>query len=311
MKMSKRIYALSALVASMWALPIAAKTDMNALTGELEIMSSILQTALKQDNQRGSLSIRDIDYTYLQDQGVVFKMTMNHYGYRQVFAFIDGHPSVPVAPIAPNVFHLKDGDIDIRIDEDEIEDAVEEAMEQAEYLSQESISKIRSLGEKLRELSWEERDYQRRRRDLEFEKSNSDNERKADIEEQLSELNAELKKIQLKRTEVERYKTKTETERQALVKQRKEAAAHERKGFLTSFEQNLGQVLCRYGAGLKALDDKEHVNFVLSDFDSSNRRAQQSSQDRVYVFKHSDIQACVKDKINQERLLQNGQVYGF
>lgn len=311
MKMSKRICALSALVASMWALPIAAKTDMNALTGELEIMSSILQTALKQDSARGRLSVRNIDYTYLHGQGVVFKMTMNSYGYRQVFAFIDGHPSVPVAPVAPNVFHLKDGDIDIHMDEDEIEDAVEEAMERAEYLSRESSSKLRSLGEKLREISWEQREYERRRRDLEFEKSNSDNERKEDIEEQLGELNTELKKLQAKRTEIERYKTKTETERQAQLQQRKEAAEQESKRFLANFEQNLGQVLCRYGAGLKALDDKEYVNFVLSDFDSSDRHAQQSSQDRVYVFKHSDIQACVKDKISQERLLQNTQVYAF
>ena len=223
MNMSKRIFALSTVLVAMCASPVLADTDKQELTGELEIMSSILQTALKQDNQRGSLSIRDIGYIYLQNQGVVFKLDLNRYGSRQVF-FTGGHPSAPVAPLAPNVFDMQDLDIDIHMDEDDIEDAVEEAMERAEYLSRESSSKLRSLSEKLREFSWEQREYERRRRDLEFEKSNSDNERKVDIEEQLGELNAELKKLKAKRTEVERYKTKTETERQAQLQQRKEAA---------------------------------------------------------------------------------------
>ena len=307
MNMSKRIFALSTVLVAMWTSPVLADTDKQDLTGELEIMSSILQTALKQDNQRGSLSIRDIGYTYLQNQGVVFKLDLNRYGSRQVF-FIDGHPSVPVAPLAPNVFDMQDLDIDIHMDEDEIEDAVEDAMERAKYLSRESSSKLRSPGEKLREFSREQREYERRSRDLEFEKSNSNSERRANIDEQLGELNAELKKLQTKRTDVERYKTKIETERQAQLQQRKEAAEQERKRFLANFEQNLGQVLCRYGAGLNALDDKEHVNFVLSHFASSTSN---SNQDRVYVFKHSDIQACVKDKINHETLLNNSQVYAF
>tara|TARA_R110002167_G_scaffold128818_1_gene311407 strand:- start:1 stop:930 length:930 start_codon:yes stop_codon:yes gene_type:complete len=309
MNMSKHIFVISTVLVALWASPVLADTDKQELTGELEIMSSILQTALKQDKQRGSLSIRDIGYTYLQNQGVVFKLDLNRYGSRQVF-FTDGHSSVPVAPLAPNVFDMQDLDIDIHMDEDEIEDAVEDAMERAKYLSRESSSKLRALGEKLRELSREQREYERRSRDLEFEKSNSNNERKANIEEQLSELNAELKKLQAKRTEIERYKTKIEIERQAQLQQRKEAAEQEHKRFLANFEENLGQVLCRYGSGLRALDDNEYVNFVLADFTSLSAN-EKGSQDRVYVFKHSDIQACVKDKIDQATLFSNSQVYGF
>ncbi|WP_166424752.1 hypothetical protein [Paraglaciecola sp. 20A4] len=306
MKISNRFYVIGLLVAAMQASPTMAKTNTSELTGELDIMRSILNTALKQGTPKGSMRINEIGYTYLQGQGVLFNIDLNRYGSRQTFSYIDGHPSVPVAPLAPNVFDLGTIDIDIHMDEEEIENA----MEQAEYLSQESNSKLRALSEKLRELSWQQREYERRRRDIEFEKNTSDKQRRAELEQQLTELNAELKVLETKRTEVQRYKSKTETERQEQVQHRKTAMEQEHKRFLANFEENLGQVLCRYGSGLRALDNNEYVNFVLADF-TSFLPNEKGSQDRVYVFKHSDIQACVKDKIDQKTLFSNSQVYGF
>jgi len=308
MKMLNRLYIIGALAAAMQISPVAAKTNTIELAGELEIMSNILQTALKQDTSEGNMRVNTIGYTYLQDQGVIFNIDVSRYGSRQFFIFNNGHPSVPPAPHEPMVFDMPDLDIDM--DEDEIENRVEEAMERAEYLSQESSSKLRALSEKLRELSWEQREYERRRRDLEFEKNTSDKKRRTALDEQLSELNAELKILDAKRTEVQRYKAKTEAERQEQVQQHKEAMEQAHKHFLANFEENLGQVLCRYGSGLRALDNNEYVNFVLADFSVSSIN-KKGNQDRVYVFKHSDIQACVKDKIDQKTLFSNSQVYGF
>lgn len=287
-----------------------AETQTNELNNELEIMSNILQTALKQDGRTGSIRMRSVSFTYLKEQGVLFQVDTSRSGSSRVFEFITegARRAFPDAPDAPQHFFDMDN-FDFDIDEDEIEDVVEDAMEMAHDMTREARSKLRSLGEKLREFAWEQREYERRRRDLEFEKNNSDKDRRKDIEKQLQELNNELKEIETKRAEVERYRATIEKERKEQAEQRQSALQQEYRQFLSTFETNLAEVLCRYGAGLKALDSDEYVNFILPNF--SYQGNSRNKQDRIYVFKHKDIQACVRSKIDKDKLLDKASAYEF
>lgn len=311
MKIINRKTILATFFATMAIGSVHGQTMTHELNDELEIMAKILQTALTQDNQAEGIRLRSVGFTYLKHQGVLFQIDTNRSGSSRVFEFIThgSSGSVPMPPEAPQQFFARNG-FDFGIDEDEIEDVVEQAMELAHDMTREAKSKLRSLGEKLREFSWEQREYERRRRDLEFEKNNSDKDRRQEIEQQLQELNDELKQIEIKRGEVERYRATLEKERKEQLEQRQLAQQQEYKQFLSAFEHNLTDVLCRYGAGLKALDGDEYVNFLLPNFSASTNNSR-GKQDRIYVFKHKDIQACVRDKINHEKLLAGSNAYDF
>mgnify|MGYP000076608708 CR=1 FL=1 len=77
---------------------------------------------------------------------------------------------------------------------------------------------------------------------------------------------------------------------------------------MAGFEESVGDMLCKYGAGIKALPKDENVSFVLSKFGSTDSR---SKQDKIYVFQHKDIQDCVRDKIDANKLLSQANTYMF
>jgi hypothetical protein len=55
--------------------------------------------------------------------------------------------------------------------------------------------------------------------------------------------------------------------------------------FLNGFKDSIGNILCRYGAGIKALPVNENINFVLSNFGSVDSAGRGAKQDKIYVFK--------------------------
>ena len=65
--MKKTLMAM--VVATLCATPAIAKTDLNVLSDELNIMKSIMQTAMRQTNDRKGIRVRSIDATYLAGQG--------------------------------------------------------------------------------------------------------------------------------------------------------------------------------------------------------------------------------------------------
>ena len=65
--MKKTLMAM--IVATLCCTPATAKTDLNVLSDELDIMKSIMQTALRQSNDRKGIRIRSIDSTYLSGTG--------------------------------------------------------------------------------------------------------------------------------------------------------------------------------------------------------------------------------------------------
>jgi hypothetical protein len=286
-------------------------------------MTNILQTALKQNNSKQGIRFRGVGVTYLADQGVMFEVSTsnNSGGFEFNFDFggmFDGALRsdlranvAPRAPLPVNPVVFNGGRVELNLNEDELEDYVENAMEQAHEVLRESRDKLRELGESQREIAWEQREYERNKRDIEFEKRNADADRRKELDEQLKELNVELAKLNSKRNEMERYSKEIAIEQKKQEEKRFAAKKQQYGQFLAGFEDSIGNVLCRYGAGIKALPKGENISFVLSNFGSIDSDERNGKQDRVYVFKYKDVQDCVRDKITQEKLLAGVNSYMF
>lgn len=195
----------------------------------------------------------------------------------------------------------------MEIDDDFVDMATEMA-EGVQDAMREARDRLRELREREREFSWEKREYERRKRDLEFEKRNADQDRKKQIEQQSEELEAELAKLKSKQAEVSEYAKQLEQEQKAKNAERQAAKREEYKRFLAGFEESVGDMLCKYGAGIKALPKDENVSFVLNKFGSEGSR---KKQDKIYVFQHKDIEDCVRDKITPDTLLSQSNTYMF
>ena len=289
-----------------------AKTDHGELHKELEIMTGILQTALKQTGDRRGLRFRSIDATYLANQGVLFEVRTSNGGWHFNFDLSEVLADIPVAPtppIPPVQISGDGGQWSIEIDDGEWESIAEDAMEQVREGMRDLRDQLRSLREREREYAWEQREYERRKRDLEFEKRNADGERRKELDQRTKELEQELKTLEAKKAEVNEYAQKLEQEQKQKTEQRNAAKMKEYRSFLANFEANVGDVLCKYGAGIKALPAKENVTFLLPQLGSGG--ASKAKQDKIYVFKHDDIQACVRDKIDTNKLLERADTYLF
>ena len=134
-------------------------TDLNK---DLEIMGTILQTAVKQttgDDKRGKYRVREVNSTYLAGQGAVFTMNTSGGGH-SFFRFFDddfnvffendgGHVPVPGSSI-PVIDSADYENVVIDIDPEELEDIAEGAIEQAHEA-------LRNVRMKMRDLRHEER----------------------------------------------------------------------------------------------------------------------------------------------------------
>lgn len=299
---------LAVLLATLSAGQASAQTNLQELHNELQIMSSILQTSLKQNNDARGIRFRSIGATYLAGQGVVFEV--NTSGSSGSFSFdlgeIIGSIPMPVAPISPGG---GDGHFEFKFDHEFFEDIDEDAMDEVNESMREARERLRELRERERELSWEQRDYERRRRDLEFEKRNAEGERRKELDEEMQELESESKILESKRAELNKYAAELEAEQKKQTEQRQSALQQQYKRFLAGFENSIGEVLCRYGAGIKAVPEDENISFVLPRFSSSAQAREK--QDRIYVFKNKDIRECVKEKITADKLLSKAYSYSF
>jgi hypothetical protein len=292
---------------------VQAKTNLVELNNELEIMTNILQTALRQQNSNRGIRFRSIDTTYLAQQGVVFEI--NTTGLKGGFGFdfsgllsgLQNIPEPPEPPEGPISFVGNDGSWEFEIDQD-WEDYARDAVEQVRDAMHHSSDKLRELREQQRELAWEQRDYSRKLRDIEFEKRSASDDALKDITKREKEFKKELDELENKKLAVEQSAKTLEQEQQKQAAKQNAARKKEYTRFLADFEAGVGDVLCRYGAGIKALPIEQNISFILPDFDAKNSR---DKQDKIYVFKQKDIQDCVRDKIDTNKLLSKVETYLF
>lgn len=293
--------------------PLQAKTketNIKEVRNEVGIMLNILQATLKQQNSDKNIRFRADAVFYLADQGVVFEIDSGRHG-GNFFGFdLNGLVnSIPQVPKAPNSNRFE-----INIDEDEIEKMVMKFVEHGDDYDDyddELSDKMRDLHEEQRELSWEKREFDRTLRDLEFEKRNADTQRRKEIQNRQKELHDQVARLESKTKELEKFRSELETERHQALAKRQAVKQQLYKESLSLFEDTIGNMLCRYGAGLRSLSDDENVTFLLSDFVDADNDAVIGSHDKVYVFKHKDIQACVTGKSSKDKLLSAANTYLF
>lgn len=311
--MKKILTAIS--LALLTNLPAVAKTDLVAIDKELEIMSSILHTALKQSAGNGGIRYRSISAQYLARQGVVFDVNSSSRGAHRNFDDFPQHFIVAPEPFAP-------------IDVQEIEQQVEEAIEQVEETEWEewgdfvgdalrgsmqaleaTRDHLRDLQNQERELSYEQREVEREKRELEFESRNTEGDREAKtLEKRREKLEKQARRIKERRAAIAERAEKIEKEKKVKREARLAEYRENTKAFLANFEGEVADSLCRYGAGLRALPENEHVSFVLSSFGDGTPG---EKKDRIYVFSYKDIRSCVSEKIDTNELLTKAETYAF
>jgi vacuolar-type H+-ATPase subunit I/STV1 len=285
-----------------------APSNVKEVRNELGIMLNILQASLRQNNNK-NIRFKAESVTYLVNQGVVFDIDSNNRG--NVFSFDLGNMLSnivvpPVPPVNGNARH-----IEIEFDEEGIEETIRQAFEHDNDYAEEARDKMRELSERQRDLSWQQREYDRSRRDLEFEKRSAEGDRRNDIDKELSELAKELITVEAKRAELEKYTAQLAQEQAKLAQERDAAKKQLYSQSLAVFEETIGNMLCRYGAGLKSLPENENISFVLSDFAEAEKDSVLRSHDKVYVFKYKDVKSCVIGKSNKEQLLAAATTYLF
>ncbi|QJR80201.1 hypothetical protein CA267_005130 [Alteromonas pelagimontana] len=276
------------------------------LNKELEIMTGVIDTALKQSVEKQSIGYRSLESLYLAGQGVVFTVNTHSGGMGVNFNLSDILGNISAAPMPP-IPAFNSGNMEFEVDS-EWEDIAEDAVRRVEEAFRETNEEIRDLREQEREIAWEKRDLERRKRDLEFEMRQVNGKRVKDLERELKELNTEMQTLATREKKLATYAEQMEKEQQNRVDKQKEAQEKMVKQFLANFESSVGNALCRFGGGMRELKDNENINFVLKNFFRGDNR---EYSDRIYVFTKANIHKCVQEKISSSDLLSTASVYQF
>jgi hypothetical protein len=298
------------------------ETNIKQVRNEVGIMLNILQASLKQQSSDKNIRFRADSVFYLADQGVVFQIDSGRHA-SNFFGFDLGglisqiprppQPSQPSQPPQP-AKSANSSRFEINIDDNEIERMVMNFVDHGvhgDHYDDELSDKMRDLSAEQRDLSWEKREYQRSRRDLEFEKRNADSNRRKDIDSRLAALDKKIAKLDAKTAGLEKFLSELEIERNQEMAKRQALKKKLYSESLALFEDTIGDMLCSYGAGLRSLSDDENITFLLSDFVDADNDSVIGSHDKVYVFKHKDVKACVMGKSDKNKLLTAAKTYLF
>lgn len=180
----KRLLVALMLCSSAGNMAMAQSTQKyEALADELEIMSGVLKTSLKQNVTSDSWRVNTIESNYLAGQGAVFTMSVRgHSGNwaREIETMVESVvAAVPPAPTAPSVSVSLENIDDIVFEATREWEAYADAasMRVSEAFS-DSNDKVRELRNMQREVAWQAREVEREIRDISFELRHADEERK-------------------------------------------------------------------------------------------------------------------------------------
>jgi hypothetical protein len=313
-----RLYVKNSILAlalsSVVIAPLQAKpstSHLKEIRNEAGIMLNILKTSLKQNAQE-NIKFRADSVSYLATQGVVFEIDSGRRN-RDFFGFdLQGlMKSLPVAPNAPASSSAGKTNFEININEPGIQRVIEGIFEHGDDFEDDARDKMRDLSEQQRELAWEKREHERSRRDLDFAKRNAEGDRRKEIEKRVQKLNLDIETLEAKRQSLDVYKDELKAEQDKKMAIRAAAKKQLYSQSLALFEETIGEMLCRYGAGIRSLPEDENITFVLSEFVEADSDDVMDSHDKVYVFKHKDVKACVTGKSNKDKLLIAATTYLF
>ncbi|QBY03460.1 hypothetical protein E2K93_03305 [Thalassotalea sp. HSM 43] len=308
MKIMKRIIS-TAVAATLVLTPQAMAMDYQNLNKQLNIMSDILKSSVNENSGKGSRSkVSKIEGHYLAGQGVLFTVNLNHSSF---YGMPLALPVVPVAPVAPRPPKAPKGMDGEALFGEEFEVVIEEAMEEAVIAleaAQESIrydvEQQRQLREQERDLAYQLRDIAREERDLSYQRSHLDKDEQKSIEQDLKQLEARKKEInkakQKLAAESKKYQQK--------VAQLKQQRIEEQKAFMQYIEQQVSNVLCNYGGGLREVPAQQFVSVIIK---GGGDKTNQGYKDKVLVFNKADVKNCVLEKFDAPALLSKANGYQF
>ncbi|KXJ60245.1 MAG: hypothetical protein AXW14_04125 [Alteromonas sp. Nap_26] len=310
----KRLLVALMLCSSAGNMAMAQSTQKyEALADELEIMSGVLKTSLKQNVTSDSWRVNTIESNYLAGQGAVFTMSVRgHSGNwaREIETMVESVvAAVPPAPTAPSVSVSLENIDDIVFEATREWEAYADAasMRVSEVFS-DSNDKVRELRNMQREVAWQAREVEREIRDISFELRHADEERKKELLAEKEASEQKLVKVEAKAKTMKDELKVIEKEQAQKRAERKEKQQQAYRSFLAGFEVAMSETLCRFGAGLRGLPESEHISMVLKDFDADDNNVR---RDRIYVFSRKEVVKCVQEKIDENALLANATIYSF
>ena len=284
----------------------------DTLSDELEIMSGVLKTSLRQNAATDSWRISQIETSYLAGQGAVFTFSVRGQSgnwVREIETLVEGLVgAVPPAPPAPSANSFSDVDDIVFEAAREWEAYAEETSHRFSQAFADNNSRLRDLRNMQREIAWEAREVERELRDITFELRHADEARKKELLVQKEQSEEQFKALEAKEKSMKDELKAIEKEQTQQMEARKAQQQQAYKTFLAGFESGMSETLCRFGSGLRGLPENEHISMVLKDFEISESRER---KDRIYVFTRADIVRCVQEKIDADKLLTNANVYQF
>ncbi|MBR9907792.1 MAG: hypothetical protein GYB30_07030 [Gammaproteobacteria bacterium] len=267
----------------------------DALKQELEVMNSIFETKLAQQNEakqqrRGHFRSQRLSYNYLAGQGVVYRVNFGRQFEIDFDVDFDFDFDAPMPPDAP----MSEVIIERQVIEGDIEE-VEMAYHQVAEAGLEVGDLVRDMHDKRRKV-----------RDLEFALNSADGAGRKTIEEQLSAAKEQLAAARTKLEERKQALRAASSEIREKQAQRRAERAQKLQQQVATFEQTLADTLCTYGSTLKSLPNNEHISFVLQGAGKQDA----GGRDKIYIFSKSSLVACQKNNAASD-LLSQAVTYSF
>lgn len=278
------------------------------VSDELEVISNVLSTTFRQNYQENGWRIGQLQSSYLAGQGALITVSIggqSRVWIEQIEGLVTNLPQPPMPPKPP--IELESGGIQFTIDE-EWEEAVVEASRHISDMFTSNTDQLRDLRSEQRELGWQKRELEREIRNIEFSLRQTDSEDRQAFEEEIAQLRASIEAAVARETQLKERINEIAQEQQVRLQERENRQQQAYTGFLANFEASVGSTLCRFGSGLRALPNNEHVNVIVKGIEVSEEGIK---QDRIYVFAKSDIKSCVQEHIDESTLLSNATVYVF
>lgn len=276
------------------------KRDIDILTSALKTSLSFERKGLEADRHELHDLLEDIHIKgiYLKHQGVLLTVEFSQFGH--YFLSDIGTDFLPLGDLViPEVTIIESTDEeDLEESFEAMEDALDEASDVISDLDDLPNAELQREMAELKRLQREElretrERYRESREELYQKRSLSEKERAevlAEMEARKKEIEQITKQYQSKITEIK------EKQRVAWTEQ------------MQKMEQTIVEILCDYGSAMRSLPDDEHITVLLV---NGELAASGRFQDKIFVFKKSDLSACRDGDIKPASLLERGAPYTY